>query len=188
MPAEPGGILPGMSGRSRLWAGGLAALVLLLLPACGNAVEGLAENAVERAIENEVGGDADVQVDEDSVTIDTQDGSITAGSGSVPDDFPSDIALVEGEVSFAQRIETADGIGWSVQVAAADGDAAAVAEQVRADLTAAGFTVDDQAQLPSADGGATVLAERADLSAFVLVSSDGQSTTVIYTINETAAQ
>jgi hypothetical protein len=165
----------------------IGAVLILTVTGCGNAVEGIAEKAVERAIEDEVGGDASVEVDEDSVTIDTEQGSITAGSGSVPEDFPADIRLVEGEVTFAQRIDGADGTGWSVQIVTT-GDAAAVADQVRADLADAGFSVDEQAELAAADGGATILAERSDLSAFVLVTSDASGTSVIYTVNEQAAR
>jgi hypothetical protein len=185
--AGAGAILAGMTRPSLLRPVAIGAVLILTVTGCGNAVEGIAEKAVERAIEDEVGGDASVEVDEDSVTIDTEQGSITAGSGSVPEDFPADIRLVEGEVTFAQRIDGADGTGWSVQIVTT-GDAAAVADQVRADLADAGFSVDEQAELAAADGGATILAERSDLSAFVLVTSDASGTSVIYTVNEQAAR
>ena len=165
-----------------------AVTALLLLAGCGSAVENVAENAVERAIENEVGGDANVDVDEDSVTIESEEGSITAGSGSVPDDFPSDVRLVDGEVTYSQRLETADGRGWSVQVSV-DGDAASVADQVRSDLTDAGFSVDESTEFTTEDNqGATILADRADMTALVVVTSEGSGTVVIYTLNEQAAQ
>lgn len=154
---------------------------------CGNAVDGLAEGAVERAIENELGESADVSIDDDSFTVDTEEGSITAGAGSVPEDFPPDVPLVDGEVSFAQRLDSADGLGWTL-VITTTGDPNSLAEQVRADLTGNGFTVDDTSQFSAAEGaGATILGERDDLSAFVLVSSDGGSTQVTYTVSQAAA-
>lgn len=163
--------------------------VVLALAGCGNAVEGLAENAVERAIENEIGESAEVSVDDDSFTVDTGDGSITAGSGSVPEDFPSDVPLPEGEVNFAQRLESADGVGWSV-VIATPGDPGTVAEQVRADLETSGFTVDEASQFTGEGGsGGTVFAERDDLSILVVVAAgDGGETLATFTVSQAAGQ
>jgi hypothetical protein len=153
---------------------------------CGNAVEGLAEGAVERAIENELGESADVSINDDSFTVDTEEGSITAGAGSVPEDFPADVPLVDGEVSFAQRLDSADSLGWTL-VITTTGDPDGVAEQVRSELTSNGFTVDDTSQFAASEGaGATILGERDDLSAFVLVASDGASTQVTYTVSQAA--
>ena len=157
----------------------------MTLTGCGNAVEGLAEGAVEKALENEIGPSADVQIDDDSFTVDTEEGSITAGAGSVPDDFPADVPLPEGEVSFAQRLESAEGLGWSV-VVTTSGDPTAVAEQVGTDLESSGFTVDNASQFGGSDGsGGTVLAEKDDLSVLVLVAGDGGQTVVTYTVSQT---
>jgi hypothetical protein len=159
----------------------------MTLTGCGNAVEGLAEGAVEKALENEIGPSADVQIDDDSFTVDTEEGSITAGAGSVPDDFPADVPLPEGEVSFAQRLESAEGLGWSV-VVTTSGDPTAVAEQVGTDLESSGFTVENASQFGGADGsGGTVLAEKDDLSVLVLVTGDGGETVVTYTVSQTAS-
>jgi hypothetical protein len=164
----------------------VAAVAALALTGCGNAVEGLAEGAVERAIENEIGESADVSINEDSFTVDTEEGSITAGAGSVPEDFPSDVPLPQGEVSFAQRLETADGLGWSV-VITVSGDPGTVAEQVRSDMEGSGFTVDEATEFSGTDGsGGTILGEKGDLTALVLVAGEGDETVVTYTVNESA--
>jgi len=150
-------------------------------------VEGLAEGAVERAIENEIGESADVSISEDSFTVDTEEGSITAGAGSLPEDFPSDVPLVEGEVSFAQRLETADGLGWSV-VITTSGDPATIVEQVRGDLEGNGFTVDDATEFAAGDSaGGTIIADKGDLSTLIVVGGDGEQTAVTYTVNQTSA-
>jgi hypothetical protein len=155
-------------------------LALLLASAgCGNAVEGAAQDTVERAIENELGSEADVQVDGDSFTVDTGDGSVTAGSGTVPDGFPGDVPLVDGDITFSQTATTEGKRGWTVQVSTA-GEPTDVASTVADDLTAAGFDVEN---LP-ADGSATIIAERADLSALVLVADDPSGTVVVYTVDQ----
>jgi hypothetical protein len=162
----------------------IAAAAALALTGCSSAVDGLAEGAVEKALENEIGASTDVQIDDDSFTVDTEDGSVTAGAGSVPEDFPADVPLPDGEVSFAQRLETADGLSWTV-VVTTSGDPTEVAQQVSADLESGGFTVDNASQFSGADGaGGTVLGERDDLSVLLLVARDGEETVVTYTVNQ----
>ena len=176
-------------GGTALRAAVVSGVTVLALAGCGNAVEGLAEGAVERALENEIGSSADVEVDEDGFTIDTDEGSISAGSGSVPEDFPADVPLPDGEVSFSQRLETADGLGWSV-VIATSGEAGSVGQQIRSDLENNGFDVEESTQFSGEGGsGGTILAERSDLSVLVVVTADDSGETLAtYTVSETPAQ
>ncbi len=165
-------------------AGAVLAVAALALTGCSNAVEGLAEGAVERAIENELGESADVSIGEDSFSVDTEEGSITAGAGSVPEDFPPDVALPEGEVAFSQRLETGDGLSWSVIITSAE-DPAALVEQVRGDLETSGFTVDEASEFAGAEGaGGTILGEKDDLTVLVVVAGDGAETTATFTVNQ----
>lgn len=165
-------------------AGAVLAVAALALTGCSNAVEGLAEGAVERAIENELGESADVSIGEDSFSVDTEEGSITAGAGSVPEDFPPDVALPEGEVAFSQRLETADGLSWSVIITSAE-DPAALVEQVRGDLESSGFAVDEASEFAGAEGaGGTILGEKDDLTVLVVVAGDGAETTATFTVNQ----
>ena len=165
-------------------AGAILAVAALALTGCSNAVEGLAEGAVERAIENELGESADVSIGEDSFSVDTEEGSITAGAGSVPEDFPPDVALPEGEVAFSQRLETADGLSWSVIITSAE-DPAALVEQVRGDLESSGFAVDEASEFAGAEGaGGTILGEKDDLTVLVVVAGDGAETTATFTVNQ----
>lgn len=170
--------------RVTLRVSAVAAAAVLALTGCGNAVEGLAEGAVERALENELGESADVEIGEDSYTVDTEEGSTTIGAGSVPEDFPSDIPLVEGEVSFSQRLDTADGMAWTVLITT-PADPATVTEEIRSDLESNGFSVDEASEFSSGEGaGGTVLAQKGDLEAFILIAGEGAETAVTYTVNQ----
>ena len=77
----------------------IAALALaLVLSACGKAEEKAAETLAEKALEANSGQDVDVDINEDgqTVTIQTEDGTLTQSSGDnveLPADFPSDVAL-----------------------------------------------------------------------------------------------
>ncbi len=165
-------------------AGVLASALAVVLTGCGNAVENIVEGNVERAIENELGESADVEIGEDSFSVDTEEGSITAGAGSVPEDFPTDVPLPDGEVVFAQRLETADGFSWSV-IVTSDADPGALADQLRGELTDNGFTVEEASEFSGADtAGGTILAEKGDLTVLVLVASDGNETTATYTVTQ----
>lgn len=162
----------------------VAAVAVLALTGCGNAVEGLAEGAVERALENELGETADVEIDEDSFTVDTEEGSTTVGAGSVPEDFPADIPLVEGEVSFSQRVDTADGSAWTV-VITTPADPETVTGAIRGDLESNGFSVEEASEFSSdAAAGGSVLAQKDDLEAFILIAGEGAQTSVTYTVNQ----
>lgn len=162
----------------------LTSAAALALTGCSSAVENVAEGAVERAIENELGESADVTIDEDSFSVDTEDGSITAGAGSVPEDFPSDVPLPEGEVAFAQRLDSGDGLSWSLIVTTSQ-DSAALTEQIRTDLADNGFTVEEASEFSGADAaGGSILAEKDDLTVFVLVAGEGGETSATYTVTQ----
>lgn len=164
--------------------GVLASAVAVALTGCGGAVENIVEGNVERAIENELGESADVEIGEDSFSVDTEEGSITAGAGSVPEDFPTDVPLPDGDVAFAQRLESADGFSWSL-IVASDADPAALADEIRGELTGNGFTVEEASEFSGADAlGGTILAEKDDLTVLVLVAGDGSETTATYTVTQ----
>lgn len=64
-------------------------LVALLVAACGSAIEGLTEEAIERGLEasGEDVGDVDINIDEDSgeFSVESDDGSFSFGGGEVPE-------------------------------------------------------------------------------------------------------
>ncbi len=79
----------------------IAALALaLVLSACGNAEEKAAETLAEKALEANSDQDVDVDIDNDengqTVTIQTEQGTLKQSSGdnvALPDDFPTDVIL-----------------------------------------------------------------------------------------------
>ena len=70
----------------------LIVLVVLALVAvgCSKAAERTIEGAIEKQIEDESGGNANVDINEDdgSVSIETDEGSIQIGGAEIPGDFP----------------------------------------------------------------------------------------------------
>jgi len=70
----------------------LIVLVVLALVAagCAKAAEKTIEGAIEKQLEEEGGGNANVDISEDdgSVSIETDEGSMQIGGGDIPSDFP----------------------------------------------------------------------------------------------------
>lgn len=77
----------------------IAALALaLVLSACGKSEEKAAEALAEQALETNAGQDVDVDIEDDgqTVTIQTEQGTLKQSSGdnvALPDDFPTDVTL-----------------------------------------------------------------------------------------------
>lgn len=164
------------------WAWLVGSVLAVALTGCSDTVEGIAEGTVERALEDELGDSVDVEIGADGYTVDTEDGTTTVGDGEVPPDFPSDFPLVDGEVTFAQSLDTGDATTWTVLVTAA-GDPAAITEQVLGQLESGGYAVDQAGELSSEeDSGGSLLAEKDDVSALVVVAQEGGDVAVTYSV------
>ncbi|MFC1686991.1 hypothetical protein ACFL0L_00220 [Patescibacteria group bacterium] len=72
--------------------------VVLVLSGCTKTVE----NKVEDSIEDSTGGQADVDLDDGSIRVETDDGTFEAGDDvSLPSGFPSDVHVYDGTITAA---------------------------------------------------------------------------------------
>ncbi|WP_440711218.1 hypothetical protein [Herbiconiux sp. YIM B11900] len=143
----------------------LAALLGPALTGCvGNPVESVVEGAVEQA----GGGDVDLNSD-----------------GGLPDGFPAEVPLYDGEVVSGLSAGTvADGGGWTVTVKVNDveADFKAINDQ----LVAAGF---ESSFSGFADGAGSGAYSNANFSVLVAVTDDGSGQkTATYIVGGTTAQ
>lgn len=78
---------------------------------CGAAAEKASEKATEQMIESQTGGDVDVDTDgEGKVDIETEDGSLSFGTGELPEDWPEDITVPKGiEILSSTAMDASDG-------------------------------------------------------------------------------
>ena len=94
---------------------GLIVLVALALVGCGNVADKVAEKAAENQIENAIGGNANVDINDDTVKIQTDEGSMSFGGGEIPADFP--VPFPDGgEVVSVITNDTPNGPSGSVSV------------------------------------------------------------------------
>jgi hypothetical protein len=175
--------------RSRRTAAVLTAALALLGTAtgCGGTTDQLAEEAAERAAEA-AGEDVELDVDGDSVTVESEEGSVTSTAGDeLPADFPEDVPLVDGTVAFSQTLEVPDGTSWTVllETTGSVPDITAAATQA---LEGAGFTIDSETTSETDEGTTTfVSAQRDDALVQVTVTTDGDVATASYTVVEVPA-
>ncbi|SEB74560.1 hypothetical protein SAMN04489844_0972 [Nocardioides exalbidus] len=148
-----------------------------LVTACGGddasekAGEKLGEKLAEQAMEDSGGGDVDVDVDGEDVTIESEEGTIAVGSGEVPDSFPSELSIPDGEV--VSSVDTPQGSLVTLDVE----DPAGAFDEAVADLEANGWT---RVMVTEAEGTKMAQYSKGDASATVL--SDDASGQLTYTI------
>ena len=86
-------------------------LSFLILPGCGKTVT---EKQTEKALEKQFGGNAKVDVNNDSVSVVTDQGTFQAGGKvKLPVGFPKDVYIIDGELMTAMS----DSTSGSFQVA-----------------------------------------------------------------------
>jgi hypothetical protein len=134
--------------------------------AADEAGEKLAEQALEDA-----GEDVDVDIDGDEVTIEGEDGTVKVGTGDVPDAFPDELSIVDGDV--VSSVDTPDG----AMVTIATDDALAAFDEAVADLEANGWT---KQQVTETGESRMAMYAKGDQSAMVM--ADGTTGQVTYTI------
>lgn len=125
------------------WKMTLVALVALLaavaLTGCGFA----AEQASEAIVEGGTGADVEIDDDGESVSIETEEGSVEISGGdsaTIPDGFPSDVPLYDGDLVMSQKFDTEDGVAYNIGIKTSDG-ANDVAEWYSDEFASEGWTV-----------------------------------------------
>jgi len=84
-------------------------IVAVMLSGCG-------EKAAEKAIETSTGGQADVDIDKDSVKVNTNAGSWEVGEDiSLPSGFPSDVHVVDGTIVTAMTFTEGESYTVTIQ-------------------------------------------------------------------------
>ncbi|MCK8115087.1 hypothetical protein [Anaerosoma tenue] len=132
----------------RLLIGALVGALALALVGCS----GGSDTAAEEVAGSAVGGDVDV--DDENVTISTDDGDITfgGGDGELGNNFPSDIPIhPDAEVSSSSSI-VADAGSEHYADLYVDDSVAAVYDWHVDELSSSGWAIGDELQMTTDDG------------------------------------
>lgn len=74
----------------------------LFLSGCGT--KSLVENQMEKNLEKNLGGDTEVDLNNGAISVQTKDGSLQVGGRvSLPEGFPNDVYIVEGQILSAMQ-------------------------------------------------------------------------------------
>lgn len=133
-----------------------------------------AENRAEDAIEDASGGDADVDIDGEKVEITTSEGTVTMGKGELPDGFPDDIPVIDGEIMMSMG---AADQGYQVTMEVDDPQAAF--DEASAELEDAGFSKESDAEMA---GATTASFQRADQTVILSAGGADDMATLSYTV------
>ncbi|PWB97529.1 hypothetical protein DF220_06545 [Salinibacterium hongtaonis] len=108
--------------RRALHATAIVATLLLtpVLTACGTPLEGIVSESVESAVEDATGTKVE-------------------SGGEIPADFPAEVPLIDGEVTYGGSLEVNGTQNWTVTITTTEPVADAFAN-IRTQLTDAGFT------------------------------------------------
>lgn len=164
----------------------LAAVMSVFVLVGGGCTESLAERAVDRAIEkrieSETGHEADVDINDGSITFtDNASGATGQFGGNVklPSDFPSDIPLPNG-ITLSGTASTPEG-DWVTYTT--DQSAADLGAWYEAELTADGFTKQGSFTTGTSSSWAF---EKGSVSIGIAITdgADGAKTSVMVTRSE----
>ncbi|MDP2683682.1 MAG: hypothetical protein Q8P20_01370 [bacterium] len=150
---------------------GVVVLLAVTLSGCKNA----AEKTVETAIESTTGIEADV--DNDSITLNTNEGSLTVGdAATIPSGFPSDVYIIDGDVMSAMTIDTDSTFQVQIDTPKSLSEAGDIYNE---ELLAAGWTITSTLNMTDA---ISIMAEKDDRLTTVSVgTSDGVTVVIINT-------
>ena len=100
--------------KKAYWVLPVIAIVAMALVVSG--CKSTAEKAAEKSIEKATNGAADVDLDNNSVTINTNGGSYQAGENvTLPSGFPSDVYIIDGTLKAAMTQETGNSFIVSIE-------------------------------------------------------------------------
>lgn len=159
------------------WAMAVLALLALSAVGCGAIAEQATEQVIESAIESETGGSVDIDTDGDgSMTIETEDGTASFGTGEVPAAIADELDLPGGLEVVTTSELTAEGMTTSFFIATVDGDPQSVLDDLKASAESGGWSIDSTYTIDASSGFSAARGESERVQ--VDVSTDGSTTTL----------
>jgi hypothetical protein len=145
----------------------------------------IAEKAAETAVEGATG--VKVEDDGDSVTIETDEGTVEVGSGEgdLPEDFPDDVPVYDGAIDSHNKVSTPDGVMWSVVLSTSD-NFDNVVSWYKAELSSTDWAQEALLESSAPEGATFVLkkGEQANAAIGISVAEDSGKTEISLTVTE----
>lgn len=105
--------------------------LLLIITGCGKSVsQVVSEKATEKLIEKQIGGNTDVDINSGNVKMETKDGKFESGTNvKLPADFPSDVYVIEGNITAAISDQTSESFTISIETNKSVEEASAIYQE-----------------------------------------------------------
>lgn len=164
-----------MKKLSSLFAAGLVLIFLAGVSfnfSCQNVGKKSTEKAMEEGIEQSTGEDADVDIDNQEVTIQQGDATshLDMGARSWPADAPDEVPEFQyGKIKAVNTTDTPDLYSWNIVYEEVPADAL---KKYNDELKAAGF---ETVFMDMGGQGGSITCEKGDLSLFVMGGGEGEA-------------
>jgi len=173
----------GDTAMKRVLVGVLAILLVLGLSGCESISEKIGEEVGEEIAGGIVG--ADVEVDGEDVTIETEDGdvNISGDTGEIPADFPEDMPIYDdSEVDSATSVTSGGTTTYYVNLTMND-DVKTVYEWYKSEVVDEGWTITSDVLMSGDGDSGQISAEKDDMEAIVsMVEGEPNSIGIILTV------
>ena len=146
--------------------------LLLAVTVSGCGKKTVTEKAMEKAFEDSMGGEANIDVDGDTVKIETEDGTLQVGTSELPENWPEDIYIAEGKITSASS--HTDGI-FNVSIEASE-SVSDMQTKYKEELEKNGWTINMTFAL---DDNVLLGAEKDDRSVSITIGIDEGKTLII---------
>ncbi len=146
---------------------------LVLGTGCGAAADKAAERVSEEATEEALGG-GNVDIDDDgNVEVETEDGSLSVGTGELPDDWPEDIPVIEGATLEGAYSSSSNGESVHTASLTTDDSVADVLAFYKDELS--GWTVDQEStsEVNGSESGILTVSDGDRTAAITASETDG---------------
>jgi len=152
-----------------------------LLAGCGQSA---VENAMERRIEEETGGDADVDMQADgSMRVETAEGTVMTGPASeLPENWPSDVPVYDdAQITFSGSASQGNGKMGTMVMLQTEDSVEDVVAYYKDEIVKQGWKIDATMQM----GGSTVMAAtKGSRVVSMQVAASGEGTVITLGIGE----
>ncbi|HSQ21460.1 MAG TPA: hypothetical protein VLQ52_01490 [Coriobacteriia bacterium] len=168
----------------RLLIGALVIVLALGLAGCKSVSDKIGEEIGEEIVGGAIGGD--VEVDDDQVTIETDEGetTIAGGEGVLVDEFPRDFPLYDGaSVVTSTYFGAADGRDQVYAMLSTGDGVDEVYEWYKAELQTGGWSLTNDVDMSTGDSElAQLAAESGTREAAVMVSEGSEGTEIVINV------
>ncbi|MFA6106263.1 MAG: hypothetical protein WC745_01175 [Patescibacteria group bacterium] len=155
-------------------------LFILILGGCGKSASEIAgEKAAEKNIENQTGGQANVDINNGSIKIEGSLGKIESGDNvKLPAYFPDDVYVIEGKIITAFSNQADKSITLSIDSTASIKEAFTIYQEK---LKATGWLITG---IMNYGDSANVIAEKDKRTASIFMNKSGDKISVVLVIAE----